>query len=307
MNSSLTTNLLSVLGLLAVALIVQACSINSRIRREIEETPRDPLTGVICGAEAVTLPPNPAVMTTSRTACLMIHGFLNSKQDFPGLGEELAEAGITVKMMRLPGHGTTPPDLAWQPTGAFYRAVETEYQHLRQNYDRIYVVGFSLGGALATLLASREEVERLVLVAPCYRITYSGFMILPVETWLALPIPKPSWVPRYRMFSGVNKMESIGKFICYRTLPISAVKQVLAVAKSARDDDVLNKITCPVLLLQSKNDEVCSPKASARALEKMSSPVRETRWYEKSNHILFWDYDSEDAKSAAIEFLTRTP
>lgn len=97
----------------ALLLGAYACAGQARLVREIRDTPRDPKTGVVLCAEALTLDP-PASRDVPTTACLLIHGFVGSRKDFADLGQRLAAAGFHVELLRLPGHGTTPTEFAAQ-------------------------------------------------------------------------------------------------------------------------------------------------------------------------------------------------
>jgi len=158
----------------ACALMLYACAGCWLARREIVRTPRNAATGVVLGTEALDLDP-PAGAPRPTRVCLLLHGFIGSRQDFNGFGARLAAAGYHVRMARLPGHGTTPLDLAGQTPESLYAGVHAEYRALRQRYATVDVVGYSLGGALATQLAAREDIHRLVLAAPFYAVTYHWF------------------------------------------------------------------------------------------------------------------------------------
>ncbi|MCA9450554.1 MAG: hypothetical protein KC931_25760, partial [Candidatus Omnitrophica bacterium] len=71
-----------------------------KMESEIQGYPRDPKTGVVKGTEAVTLD------GTGANSALLVHGFVGSRIDFNDLGEILNDEGLTVRMTRLPGHGT---------------------------------------------------------------------------------------------------------------------------------------------------------------------------------------------------------
>ncbi len=291
--------------LLASAILFQSCLMDRRIRKEIADYPRDPLTGVIEGTEAVTLRPATLEGPTSRTACLLIHGFLSSRQDYNDLGEKLVKEGMTVRLMRLPGHGTTEPDFAYQPDGALYRAVETEYRQLRAEFDRVYVVGFSMGGTLSTLLSTREKVDRLALVAPYYRVSYEWYYILPAEAWNPLVSWAAPYLPRSDVFVKINDREQIGKFFMYRTLPTSGARQLLALGRHVRQPEVLQKVTCPVLMVHSPHDGAANPKAAEKAFNTFSSTDKQLVWFNKSDHMLLWDYDREEVKQTLVDFLKK--
>ncbi|HVC72922.1 MAG TPA: hypothetical protein VNC85_04050, partial [Mycobacteriales bacterium] len=42
-----------------------------------------------------------------RTGALLVHGFTGSPQSLRGWAQYLADAGLSVELPRLPGHGTT--------------------------------------------------------------------------------------------------------------------------------------------------------------------------------------------------------
>jgi carboxylesterase len=273
------------------------------LRKEIAAADRDPLTGVIRGAEAVTLAPQGADPRTSGTAVLMIHGFLAARSDFADLGERLARRGFTVRLMRLPGHGTIPPDLEFLPDGALFQAVHQEYLKLRAGHRRVCVVGFSMGGALATLLASMEPVDRLVLAAPYYGVSYKWYYVLPPETWNTLIGWAVPYLKKSERFTRINDRSQVRKFFRYQTVPTGGVRQLVALGKAARRPETLRKVTCPVLLLHAEGDEAASAKAARKAFEQLGSPRKEAVWFQKSNHIIFWDYDRDEVKRRVEEFL----
>jgi len=94
----------------------------------------------------------------------------------------LRNQGFTIRIMRLPGHATTPLDFEAQSVDSLLKAVLNELDDLRDRHDAVHLVGFSLGGALATLAASRDPPESLILIAPYYGVSHQWYYILPVET-----------------------------------------------------------------------------------------------------------------------------
>ena len=292
-------------ALAAAALFLYSCATARVMQKEIDRTPRDPITGVVTGTEAITLHPAPGSDTaTSRTACLMIHGFLSARTDFADLGERLAQCGFTVRMMRLPGHGTHAADFAYQPDGALLKAARQELRALRQDFDHVDVIGFSMGGSIATLLASSEPVDRVVLVAPYYRVTYCWYYVLRPEMWNAALGHVLPYIIRPTRFIKLNDKSNVGKFFFYGIVPSGGTSQLVALGREARRPETLEKITCPVLLVHSKGDEAASPKAARQAFERMASHAKQALWLKRSNHIILWDFDREEAKTRIEEFLT---
>ena len=96
---------------------------------------------------------------------MTIHGFLTVTQDFGRLYDYL-DGYDEVKAVEIPGHNGEKPDFALFTPESTFKAVLDAYDGLKEKHDSVDVVGFSMGGALATWLASVREVNRLVLVSP---------------------------------------------------------------------------------------------------------------------------------------------
>jgi carboxylesterase len=103
-----------------------------------------------------------------KVGVLMIHGFTGSPATVEPWARGLAADGYTVSVPRLAGHGTRWEDLnetRWQD---WYQSVEAAFLELRERCDRIFVAGFSVGGALALKLAQirGSEIEGVLLLNP---------------------------------------------------------------------------------------------------------------------------------------------
>ena len=107
-----------------------------------------------------------AAMGDSRGA-LVLHGFTGNPQSVRGVAMALADAGLTVELPLLPGHGTEVADMLPTRWNDWADAVEEEYTSLAARCDGVVVAGLSMGGLLALWLAQRHpEIAGLVLVNP---------------------------------------------------------------------------------------------------------------------------------------------
>ncbi len=95
----------------------------------------------------------------SDVSCLLIHGLTSTPNEMRWLGQHLRQQGFTVCEPRLAGHGTTPSDLARVTWREWYADVLAGYRMLRRECGRVFVMGRSMGGALALLLAACEADE----------------------------------------------------------------------------------------------------------------------------------------------------
>ena len=96
--------------------------------------------------------------------------------------EALADAGLTVRLPRLPGHGTTWQDMALTRWDDWYAEVERAFGELTERCAHVFVCGLSMGGSLALRLAEQhgDEVAGLVLVNPSVHSENKALVALPV-------------------------------------------------------------------------------------------------------------------------------
>ena len=84
---------------------------------------------------------------------LLCHGFTGSPQSLRPWGEYLAEAGMTVALPRLPGHGTTWQEMNRTRWEDWYAELDKTFADLRGRCAEVFVMGLSLGGCMALRLA----------------------------------------------------------------------------------------------------------------------------------------------------------
>jgi alpha-beta hydrolase superfamily lysophospholipase len=159
-----------------------------------------------------------------------------------------------------------------------------------------------MGGTLATLAAARRQVDALVLAAPYFGVTTHWYYGLKPETWAKLSGPVVPWLYKSQRMIQVNKPDARPHIVSYRWVPAASVKMLMGLARQANNPDLLTKINCPVLLIHSHNDQAASPKAAQNALERMPAKNKKKLWLDRSNHILFWDYDAEKAIAETVAF-----
>ena len=108
---------------------------------------------------------------------MTIHGFLTVKEDFGRL-YDFFDCYDEVLAVEIPGHNgdASIDDFTVEDT---FSTVLSAYDKLRAKYDQVDVVGFSMGGALATWLCVQRDVHYAVLLSPANK--YLNFL-MPVDT-----------------------------------------------------------------------------------------------------------------------------
>ena len=122
----------------------------------------------------------PLLLPGGREGALLIHGFGGSPRELCELGQRLCSEGFTVSIPRLPGHGTRGDDFLQTGWRDWLRAAVDAWADMKARCDTVHVVGHSMGGILAVLLASRFPVDRLALIAPALQASNPLLRLTPL-------------------------------------------------------------------------------------------------------------------------------
>ncbi len=270
------------------------------VTRADDTADRNGATGWLRGAEPRWLGP-----ADKSDAVLMIHGFVGAGTNFGELPERLAAQGFRVRVMRLPGHGTSPREFEALPAESLLDAVKDELAELKRQHARVFLVGHSMGGTLATLAAAQEGADGIVLGAPYFGVTHRWYYGLPAETWMSVARPLLRWLYKGELFIQVNRKEAKPNILSYSWVPLGGLETLAELGRQANSPVTLGSVKAPVLHLHGPGDVAASPVAAADAVSAMASADKRIVPLERSNHHIFWDYDREQAYSAVEVFLNR--
>jgi carboxylesterase len=230
-----------------------------------------------------------------RTGALLVHGFTGTPQGLRDWGQYLADAGLSVSLPRLPGHGTTVAEANLTHWQDWYAEVERQLALLRERCDDVFVMGLSMGGTLSIRLAEEhgDEITGLVLVNPSLLTKRPDRFLLPF-----LQRVKGTWAP---IASDIKKDGPVE--LAYDKLPVKAAYQLSKLWVVTRAD--LGKVTQPLLVLRSTEDHVVEPDSARMLLDKVgSSDVREVL-LENSYHVATLDNDAPLIFESSLEFVRR--
>lgn len=232
----------------------------------------------------------------NETGCLLIHGFTATPQEMHGLGRYLAGQGLTVRGVLLAGHGTHPDDLArttWQDWAA---SAEEGYEDLAARCSQVFVMGLSMGGALALHLAARRSVAGVVAMAAPLRINNRLAALAPLLRHFVRHIRK-------RGQSDWFDPEAATRRVAYDCYPVAGVAQMMRLQRQLRLD--LPAVRCPVLLMHSRQDRRADPADMPAIYDLLGTPDKQMVWIDGSNHILTEDAAREQVWRLCYAFTQR--
>jgi carboxylesterase len=237
----------------------------------------------------------PISLAGGRQGALLIHGFCSTPVAMRRVADALAAAGFTVEVPLLPGHATSPEDLAVQRFGDWRAAVDAAYLDLAARTDRVVVFGQSMGGALAVhLILAHPEIAAAVFVNP---------LIGNVDPDLVTLITKLAE-------SGETRLPAVGDVtadpsVQGYTYEWAPLEPLLSLAEMAEElPGKLGGVRCPLLVFTSVTDPVVDPWSSDCLAEGVSGPVERVS-LERSWHVATLDYDKELIEARTVEFAKR--
>ncbi len=240
---------------------------------------------IIAGAEPLSVAGGPV-------GVLVLHGFTGNPSSMRGLAEAFVDAGHTVEMPRLPGHGTHVDDMVHTGWADWSGAAEAALVDLESRTDEVVVAGLSMGGSLTAWLATRHpELAGIICINPA---------VAPQDEMLS--------VVTAMVAAGDTVMAGIGSDVAdpdvvesaYPQTPLAPLVSMFEVAAEIVAD--LPKIECPLLLFTSPQDHVVPPTDSDLLAASVSGPVERVSC-ERSYHVATVDLDKQMIFDRSVEFV----
>ena len=243
------------------------------------------VTSVLPGAEPVDLP-------GGRVGALLSHGFTGTTSSMRPWAEHLASAGLTVRVPRLPGHGTEWKDLNATGFADWYGELERAFDDLLTRCDSVFVMGLSMGGTLALRLAElRQEVAGVVVVNASLASDRKDIKLVPLLSKVVASMPA---IASDIKKPGVTEL-------AYPRTPLKGLASLTRAWPVVRAD--LPKITCPVLVFRSSVDHVVEPVSGRRLMEGLAGGTVEERVLENSFHVATLDNDAPTIFADSLDFV----
>jgi carboxylesterase len=210
-------------------------------------------------------------------------------------GRAMAAQGFSVRVPRLPGHGSRWQDMNLTTWEDWYSEAERNFQLLKESCDTVFVCGLSMGGSLTLRLAEKHgnEIRGIVLVNPAVHSERPDRHLLPVISKILGSFPGIS-----------NDIKKPGQDeVAYQRIPLKAAHSLSKFWKIVKSD--IANVTQPILLFRSEVDHVVEPSNAAWILEHVSSDDKAEVILKDSFHVATLDNDAPLIESMSIDFIRR--
>lgn len=226
---------------------------------------------------------------------LLLHGFTGSPRSMVPWGEYLADAGLTVRVPRLPGHGTRWQDMNVTTWEDWYAEAERAFRELRERTEQAFIMGLSMGGSLTLRLAETQgdDVAGIVLVNPAVHSERPDRFLLPVIHRL---------IPSFPGISNDIKKPGVDEG-AYDRIPLRAAYSLTKLWSAVKDD--IARIDQPLLLFHSAVDHVVEPSNSEWILSHVTSGDVTEVVLQDSFHVATLDNDAPAIYEGSLDFVRR--
>lgn len=226
-------------------------------------------------------------------ACLLIHGYTGGPYEIEPLSNFLKEeTSWHIEVPTLPGHGRK---LALENVShkKWISAAEDSLIQLLTKYDEVYLIGFSMGGMIASYLAAKYKVDKLVLLASARRYLSFKQIILDI---------------RQVCFDGLTGNVKKNKlYIHYKqklgSVPLKSNLEFLKLVKFTKP--YLKEIDSSVLIAQGQKDGMVPYKTAYFLDKEINSEEKEVVFFERSRHLICLGEDKDTLNQMIYNFLTK--
>jgi carboxylesterase len=287
------TEVLAVAGVGTLALLLRSRLKARALERQVWDRLRLGRSGVVVGAEPETL------VASDTHAVLVLHGFGDTPQSVRELAHHLHDAGYTVELPLLPGHGRTLTEFGQARAHDWIGFVRDQVARLRRQYAHVSVVGLSMGAALSAIVAAeREDLDALVLLSPYLCMPDRVRRIAPLLRASGPLSPfRRSTVKVPSIFDPVARARGLGFGVVSGRL----LAELFTVTEVAQD--ALPELTAPTLYIAARRDNRVPAVAASRNWHRVGAPVRALRWLEESGHISTVDYEKATVFAEVLAWL----
>ena len=204
----------------------------------------------------------------NKTGVVLVHGLLASPAELRAYGETLAALGYPVIGVRLCGHGTSPWDLRDRSWHDWLGSVRRGYEIIEAFAEKVCVIGFSTGGALALSLAAEkpEKLAGVSAISTPVKFHNRNLIFVPVLHGLN---KLAEWVTSQEGVIPFRPHESEHPNINYRHIPVRALFELRQLIGEMVHR--LADVTCPVMIVQGTEDRIIDPESATIILKKIAS------------------------------------
>lgn len=234
--------------------------------------------GIIRGAE-------PIALGSRGRGVLLLHGFGDTPQSVSTLALDLHARGYTVRAPLLAGHGRSLHEFAGSGADQWIFGARAALAELRRLCTDVSIVGQSLGGVIAALLAAETDAARaLVLLVPYFDVPPFVRRLMPLEPLMQAALPYITTNNDRSIHDPAARAESLS----FGATTPRLTAELVRIADRGRA--VLPRLALPALYVQAREDNRIAPAVAERAFAAIGSAPKRLEWLDGTGHVVAADF-----------------
>lgn len=224
--------------------------------------------------------------------CLCIHGFTGDPSEVAPLIDHLKQKkNWHFSVPTLPGHGKSLKELKSIEYNEWIEHAENELKKLMDTCDKVYVIGFSMGGLIASYLAVHYPVDKLVLLSA------AAFYVSPKQ------LSKDFFdMLKDAVKGGIHNNELYNRYKRKITeTPITATFQFQKLVKKVRP--LLRQVNVPTLIAQGECDGIVPPKTAQYVYDHIAAQEKKLIYIKNAKHLICHCHEREQLFAEVEDFL----
>ncbi|MDG5786585.1 alpha/beta fold hydrolase [Evansella sp. AB-P1] len=222
--------------------------------------------------------------------CLCLHGFTGTPAEIDAITKHLEKKNWLVYSPTLPGHGSKD-GLRGVTYKHWIYAATVAVEELLKRCEKVYVIGFSMGGMIASYIASKYPVEKLVLISASAYYINPRQLFQDVKGWF---------------LEGLRgELEDDKLYVFYRQkikeTPLIATKEFAKMVRQLRRH--LRNIKVPTLIIQGECDGLVPKKSAEFIHEQIESEEKKVYFFPNAKHYIWFGEDKDELLRRIEEFL----
>ncbi len=238
-----------------------------------------------------------------RGGIVLAHGYMAGPLEVRAMANYFCRKGYIVYGVRMPGHGTSPANLATAHWEEWYTAFSRGYAIVRSLTPLVHLGGFSTGGTLALLAAARKGLQVQSVFAVCAPLKLQNY-----KAHFAASLGTINAFIR-RLDAQWTKWDYVDNHpenphINYTKNPVAGINQLMRVIEAM--EGALPDVRIPALLVQSSKDPIVNPSSASMIFERLGSPAKELTFFERNRHGIINGPGAEEVFERIHHFLLRS-
>ncbi|MFA7671518.1 MAG: alpha/beta fold hydrolase [Sphaerochaetaceae bacterium] len=233
------------------------------------------------------------------SAILAIHGFAGYPGELALVAKTLFNGGFDIFVPRLPGHGTNGSDFESTGNKEWLASCEEHLLTLLETYKNVSIVGHSMGGSLALILATKYNIKKVVLFSPALIVNQLNPLLINIAS-LFIKKKHIGWQadPRYKFFDERDADDD--QYLGLEYWSYLYMEQIKGLAKISKESLVALKENKSSILVFTGTEDVRVPKKVGSIIYEHDKENNKWINFDKGTHLIPYDIEDE-VRAQAME------